>query len=186
MFRKILLILSCFISVSPCYAYEEILIKCAVKETVSGRGGGKSLIPESQNTTIVYKFFKERVEDGKKINDFSVKPPIISDTLKKEIKWVVDRNGFKIIPLFISTTNADYSSQIEEQSVYVDETLLNYNTSNTYKQKDKKNNVGQTTSVSINRISGILKGETIDFDTQSDTNIHTEYFGKCDKAEKKF
>jgi hypothetical protein len=166
------------------YAEDEIIIKCEIKDTVSGKIEDEILKPESQNIVQIYKFYKKNIEIGPFYNDFSQIPPVLNNSSKKDMRWIVEVDGLKILPVLRQTINRNKSSEYSDVIVTVDDNSLGYMENITVNNKELF--LLNKTSITINRITGIVKGEIINHHYGAMSLLITEYNGKCSKAEKKF
>ena len=184
---KVAIAITMLISNVVCsYAEEEIILKCEIKDTVSGKVKEEILKTESQNIVLIYKFYKEKIEIGPFFNDFSQKPPVLNNSIKKDMRWIVEADGLKLLPGLKHTINYNKTSNLSDIIVTVDETNLGYIENREDFKEDQKINSFHKQSITINRLTGIIKGETIDHHYGMMSLLTTEYIGKCSKAEKKF
>ena len=173
---------------------DEILLKCDVTEAASGKLNGEEFRSQSVTNTSILKFYQENVEIEPQIMDFTKQPPLFKyNKNNKELRWVVNKDGLVIKSPDEITINDDGTMYSQHFSVVVNDETLSYVWDSSHYDKKNENNLGNSEMsfghkmvVGINRITGSITGEMIEFNHKDDTNLITKYVGKCEKGNKKF
>ena len=162
---------------------EEIEVSCIITEQVSeiakGERGVKETLPEYGK---FFKFYKGRLNESELIETKRMSgDQSISKDKKNDKVWIVEVDGRRIVPANFSSKTNDNQAQ-SRVIISVDDTFLTYN--EFHSGSIGKSKTYSNTQISINRLSGALRGT--ESELLNEITISSQFYGQCKKAEKKF